>query len=154
MPSILHNSSYMYIPMMLYAASNQAKAFPIYTVNFGEHKHFSSKSTKLDHLLLHSLKVCKPMKGHTILLQSIHFPDSFCLFSYHSKYGRRQAVCQSRADQETRGLYTVAYDDTETNSVLGCFSPYGQGWCYFPGPASTLHMSYDTTELRMYNEVN
>ena len=68
--------------MMLYATSNQAKAFPIYTVHFGEHKHFSSKSTKLDHLLLHSLNVFShsmPMKGHTILLQSIHFPDSFCL---------------------------------------------------------------------------
>jgi hypothetical protein len=81
----------------------------------------------------------------------VSFPDSW-FSSYHSRCGQRQAVCQSRADQESRELYTVAYDDTEANSVLGCFTPQGSGWCYYPGPACTLHMFYDATELRMYNE--
>ncbi|CAI8019563.1 hypothetical protein GBAR_LOCUS11747, partial [Geodia barretti] len=92
------------------------------------------------------------MIGEGAELAVLIMPDGSGHANYHSRCGQRQAVCQSRADQESSGLYTVAYDDTEANSVLGCFTPEGSGWCYYPGPACTLHMFYDTTELRMYNE--
>ena len=72
--------------------------------------------------------------------------------SYHSKYGLRQAVSQSRLDTDAKSLYTIVYDDTEAHLVLACFSPLGRGWCYYPG-TGTLRMYYDTTELRLYSEV-
>ena len=52
----------------------------------------------------------------------------------------------------SKGLYTVVYDDTEDNTVLGYFTPTGRACCYYR--SGRLHMLSDPEGGSFFDEVS
>lgn len=58
----------------------------------------------------------------------------------------------SRKGDGSRGLYTIVYDDTESNNVIGYFMPDGQSACYHRN--GSLHMMADSDGGLLLDDVS
>ena len=52
----------------------------------------------------------------------------------------------------SKGLYTVVYDDTEDNTVLGYFTPTGRACCYYR--SGRFNMLSDPEGGSLFDEVS
>lgn len=86
--------------------------------------------------------------GRTTAFEALSLTHSPLLTSYHSG---RKAVSVSRRGDGSRGLYTMVFDDSEYQSMLGYFAPGGMACCYYRN--GSIRMLTDREGGTLFDEV-